>query len=91
MSHLVADYHTDSTIVDGIISVDVEKWRLKDSCREADFIGGRIIVCVDSLRSHSPFALVGLLSEFAEVVSYIPRICGAEVVIIAELRIYGQA
>ena len=61
----MADYATNATIVDSLIDVGVEERRLQDGCREADFVGGRVVISVDSLRSHVPFGLVYRLVHLA--------------------------
>ena len=39
MSHFVSDHNADSSIVEGIVSIHVEERILKNSGREADFVG----------------------------------------------------
>ena len=63
MCHLMTDNHTDGTIVKGIISLRVEEWILKDTCRETDFIRRRIIISIHRLRSHQPLVLVYWLTS----------------------------
>ena len=52
--HFMSDNHADRTIVHSVVSIRIEERRLKYGSRETDFIGSRIIVCIDGLRSHSP-------------------------------------
>ena len=61
MSHLMSDDNTDGTIVDGIVEILREEWRLEDTCREADLVGGWVVVGIDSLRSHEPLVLINWL------------------------------
>ena len=65
MRHLVADYAADTAVVNSLVYVRVEERRLEDGCREADLVGGRIVISVDSLRSHVPFGLVDRLVHLA--------------------------
>ena len=60
--HLMSDDHTDGTIVEGIVGSHVEEGHLEDTCREADFIGGGVVVCIDGLRSHVPLVAVNRFS-----------------------------
>ncbi len=87
MGHLVADHHSDSAVVDGVVGVGVEERRLKDGSREADLVGRRVVVGVDGLRRHSPFGLVGRLAEFGHIVGCVPGTGGAEVLVVALLRV----
>src|SRR5699024_8152304 len=57
VSHLMTDYHTDGTIVEGIIRIHIEERILQDTGGETDFVRSRVIVSVDGLRSHQPFVL----------------------------------
>ena len=54
VAHLMTNHTTDTTEVGCIIGCWVEEWRLKDRCWEADLVGGRVIVGIDGLRSHTP-------------------------------------
>ena len=58
----MTDYHTDGTIVEGIIRIHIEERILQDTGGETDFVGGRVIVSVDGLRSHQPFVLIHRLA-----------------------------
>ena len=61
----MTDYATDATVVDSVVSIGIEERRLQDGCREADLVGGGVIVSIDSLRSHLPFCLVHRLVHLA--------------------------
>ena len=63
VAHLVADYNTNCAVVGGIVCCRIEEWRLKDTCREADFVCSRVVICVDGLRGHKPLGLVNRLSN----------------------------
>ena len=63
MSHLVADDHADSTIVERIIGCHIEEGRLQDACREAYLIGCGVVVSVHCLGSHKPLLLIHRLVE----------------------------
>ena len=62
VSHLVADNHTDGTIVECVISVHVEERILQNTCRKADFIGCRIIVGIYCLWIHVPVVTIHRLT-----------------------------
>ena len=87
VGHLVTDHDSDSSIVDSIVSIGVEERRLKDGSREADLVGRRVVVGVDGLRRHAPFGLVGRLAEFGHIVGCVPGTGGAEVLVVALLRV----
>ena len=72
MSHLMADYHADCTVVHSIVRIHIKERRLQDSCREADFIGSRVIISVHCLRSHQPFILVYRFAGFGNHFVIIP-------------------
>ena len=59
----MADNHTYGSIVISIVGLHIEERRLKDTGREADFIGRRVIVSVHRLRSHVPFVTVDRLVQ----------------------------
>ena len=50
----MSDDTADSTIVKGIVCLWIKEWWLENAGREADLVGGRVIVSIDSLRSHKP-------------------------------------
>ena len=58
VGHLMSDDHADGTIVECIVGIHVEEGFLEDTCGEADFVGGGVVVGVDGLRSHAPLGLV---------------------------------
>ena len=72
VGHLVADHHADGAIVDCVVSVGVEERRLEYGCREADFVGGRVVIGIDGLRGHMPFARIGRLAELVEILGCPP-------------------
>ena len=61
MRHLVADNATDTTIVYSLVHIRIKERRLEDSCREANLVSCRVVVGIDSLRSHLPLCLVNRL------------------------------
>ena len=65
VSHFMTDNHTDSTIVESIVSIHIEERILKDGCWETDFVSSRIIVSIDNLRAHQPFVTVNRLTQTA--------------------------
>ena len=72
MCHLMPDNDSDSTVIHCIIGVHIEKWRLQDSCGEADLIGSRIVISINSLRCHQPFILIYRLTGFGNHFIVIP-------------------
>ena len=61
----MTDYAADTAVVNSLVYVRVEERRLEDGCREADLVGGRVIVSVYGLRSHLPLGLVNRLVHLA--------------------------
>ena len=64
MGHLVSDGSANAAIVVGFVSGRDKKWRLQDAGREANLIGGGIVVGVDGLWGHEPLGLVDGLVDF---------------------------
>ena len=58
----MADYHSDSAVIYSIVSIRIEERRLEDGCREADLVCCRVVICIHSLRTHTPFGSVHRLS-----------------------------
>ena len=58
MTDLVADDRTDPAIVDGVVSLDVEEWRLQDGRREDDLIAQWVVIGIDRLGEHQPFVRI---------------------------------
>ena len=58
----MTDNHANSSIIKCIISIHIKKRILKNTRRKTNLIRGRIIICIDSLRSHSPFISVNRLA-----------------------------
>ncbi len=63
VSHLMTYHYTDSTIVERLVGLGVKERILEDTSREADFVGGRIVVGIHGLRSHVPLVSVDWLSS----------------------------
>ena len=59
----MADNNADSAVVHGIIGLRIEERLLEDCCREADLVGGGVVVGVHRLGSHAPFGPVRGLSK----------------------------
>ena len=85
--HLMSDNDSDRSVVDRVVSIRIEERRLEDSCREADLVGGRVVICVDGLRRHAPLSLVGRLAELGEIVGHVPLARSPEILEIALFRI----
>ena len=58
VGHLVSDDDAYRSVVVRIVSRHVEEGRLEDTGREADFVGRRVVVGIDSLRGHLPLVSV---------------------------------
>ena len=54
----MTDYHTDGTIVEGIVGRHIEERHLQDACGEANLVGGGVIVGIYRLGSHVPVIIV---------------------------------
>ena len=78
----MTDYHTDSTIVKGIISSHIKEGILQNTCREADLVGSWIIVSIHSLWCHVPIVTInGLTYCMLDIVS-IPELSASLHVIV---------
>ena len=75
VTDLVTDDCTDSTIVDGIICIHVEKRRMQDCCREHDLIQFGIVISVGRLRRHTPLFAVDGFAELGDI-SVVLENCG---------------
>ena len=67
MAQFVSDHRTDCTVVDRIVSIQVEKWRLQDCGGKNDFVHRRAVVCVDRLRRHVPFVAINRPAKFLQI------------------------
>ena len=80
MCHLVTYNGSYGTVVDGVVRLWIEEWRLQYACGEAYLVGSRIIVSVDCLWRHQPFRLVDRLAHLAvefvdkEVFAYVCKV-----------------
>ena len=90
VGHLMTDHDADRTVVDSIVGIGIEERRLKDGGREADLVGGGIVVGIHSLRSHSPFGLVRRLAKLGKIVRHIPLAGCLEILVVALFRIDGE-
>ena len=57
----MANHAANGTVVDGIVSIRIEEWRLQYGRREANLVCRRVVVGVDGLWGHLPQRLVHLL------------------------------
>ena len=83
VGEFVSDDHSDGAVVGGIVSVELEERRLEDSCGEADFVGGGVVVGVDGLRRHLPFVAIDGLVDFAHIVGHIELVAADDVGVVA--------
>ena len=91
VGHLVANHHTDGTIIESSVGLGIEEGALQDACREADLIGGWIVVGVDGLRCHMPLVTVnGLAGLVGNPLVVRKEACGHHVLIEALGGIDGQ-
>ena len=92
MCHFMTDNNSDSTVIHCIISIHIKEWRLQDSCREADFIGCRVVISINGLRSHQPFILVYRFAGFSNHFVVIPlvrtfNICPVRIIFDLQCRV----
>ena len=66
VTDLVADDGPYPAVVDGVVSLDVEEWRLQDGRGEDDLVAQWVIVGVDRLREHQPLVRVHRPREFLD-------------------------
>ena len=78
----MTNHHTDSTVVGGIVGIELEERRLQDCCGEANLVGGGVVVGIHGLRSHAPLVLVDGLVDFAEHVVHVELVATHHVGII---------
>ncbi len=69
VDHFMADHHTYRTIIESVVGVDVEVWRLQYSGRETYFVDRWRIVCVDCLRGHEPLLFIDRLVKLGKIVT----------------------
>ena len=86
VSHLMADYYADSTIVECCISLRIEERILENTGWEADFIGSRIVVSIHGLRSHEPLILIYWLSCLLCNLLIVGKLAASQHVLIIALR-----
>ena len=67
MRHLVSDDGAHCSVIQRVIGIGIVEGRLQNSRREHDLIEKRVLVGVDSGRSHSPFGAVRRLADFCPV------------------------
>ena len=63
----MADDGNYPAIVDCVVGLHVEEGRLQYRGRKHDFIHQRVVVGVDRLRRHAPFAAIDGLAELVEI------------------------
>ena len=54
----MTDDNADGSVVEGIVGLHVEEWRLQNAGREANLVGGGVVVGVDGLWRHVPLVAV---------------------------------
>lgn len=64
VSHLVTNHHTDGTVVECGVGLRIEERTLQDAGGEAYLVGRRVVISIDSLRSHEPLVAVDGLACF---------------------------
>ena len=72
--HLMTDYNTDCTVIEGIISIHIEERILQDTGRETDFVRCRIVISVYGLRSHQPLVFIHRLTGFGNHFGISPKV-----------------
>ena len=88
----MSDHDSNCTVIGCSIGCyAIERW-LEEACREADFIGGRIVVCIDHLGRHMPLVGIDRLVVFLVVVKFPVEFAGCpDVVVEGDLRIDGES
>ena len=84
VAYLVADDGADRAVVERVVAIGVEEGELQDGSGEDDLVPQGVVVGVDRLRRHEPFAAVHVLAEFGEVPGYLEaraRTCVVEEVV----------
>src|SRR5690606_626064 len=66
-SDLVADDRTDRTVVDRVVSLEIEERRLKNAGRERDLVVGTRIRSVHGRRREEPTRLVRRLADVGDI------------------------
>ena len=89
--HFVADYHANGTIVGCIVGIHIEERWLQDGSREADLVGGGVVVGIHRLRRHAPLVLVNGLAMLVQVAASLVDCRSLDVLIERLLRIDLQA
>ena len=82
VSHFMTNHHTDSAIVEGIVSIHVEERILQNTSREANLVGSWVIISIHGLRSHPPLSTVNGLAITRHHVSIVPLSCTLHILII---------
>src|SRR6185503_10899444 len=65
--NLMADDSSDRSIINRIVCVGVEKWRLQDARRKRDIVIERAVAGVDGRRRHTPLLPVNWFVDLVEV------------------------
>ena len=85
--HFVADHYADSAVVHRVVGCRVEERRLEDCCREANFIGGRVVIGIDRLGSHEPLLGIYRLADFGELIAGRPLAGTLDILPVGEGRV----
>ena len=85
VGHLVTNHHADGTIVEGIVGRHIKEGHLQNTGREADLVGGGVIVGIHGLRIHIPVVDIhGLASHVVNLV-LVPELTTCQQVLVVRL------
>ena len=87
VGELVAYHNADTAIVFGIACLGIIERSLKDTCGEHDFVGERVVVGIDGLRSHSPLGAVNRLAPLGELLVLVPHAHVVHILVVRELGV----
>ena len=88
----MTNYHTNSSIVERVVCLSIEERILKDTCREADFVGCWVVVCVYCLWRHHPLVAVNRLTSLWLDRELVPELSALkDIVVVWLLRVDGKS
>ncbi len=89
--HFVPYYHADSAVIERVVRSCIEVRGLEYAGGKADFVGRRVIICVDSLWRHVPLIFVyGLPGVIFYLLVVAEQACAEHVFKQRETRVDGE-
>src|SRR5690554_333066 len=67
MANFMTNYRTNTTVVNSVVGIHVEEWRLQNTRREHNFIRRWAVVSVYCLRRHTPARTIYWLTEVCNI------------------------